>query len=648
MRWRGWRSGATARHDPRVEVVVVVVIHPEASAARGPWERDPSHFPLPLSPVFASLYLSWQDAALAAMFREFGYLGGGLQSRLIDGYLYTRIVPPGGLTPPAVLLGPLMRLWWAHPLVRARVVTSSERYRSGYPAAVLDRWDHEWRPRIESELREARSHDMSSFDDAALLGHIERLLRRTAFYVRLHFVLHGAIAPEMARLEFLCRDTPALVGVRTADLVAGFSTESRAPGQGLRLLADMLRAAPPLLAEVRRLGVDAAGAAPGRIDPEFGTAFDAWMESYGHRITARYEFIEPSLAEQPGRVMALVLDLAARSPAGARPGGHTRVPAASAVPHGSDASAAAPRDVEEIERTAPARDDAVDWARDRLVDPVVRRQFDDALAAAQRAYPVRDDNVVLTFNAAFAVIRYALLETGRRWAGMWLERRDDVFFLTAAEICNGLRRGPDARGDGLSLHAAARRRTWQRRREAPPPPLYIGRQTPVPPLDALPPDAAFMTGAIIWYMRGIQSLPGGSEDPTAPASISTDAATPDREQEDARPAMREAVGRVVARGIPAVAGRHEGIARVVHGEQDFDRIEDGDVLVCPMTSPAWSAMFSRVGALVTDHGGVLSHPAVIAREFGIPAIVATRTGTRSIPDGARVVVDGGAGTVTLA
>lgn len=156
---------------------------------------------------------------------------------------------------------------------------------------------------------------------------------------------------------------------------------------------------------------------------------------------------------------------------------------------------------------------------------------------------------------------------------------------------------------------------------APPPPMRFGPPLRVPPLDGLPREAAFMTRAIVAYLRGIQALP---ED-EAPGEPFTNA----------------------VRGIPAVAGCYRGVARVIRDEGEFDRLGAGEVLVCPMTSPAWSVLFERAGALVTDHGGVLSHPAVLAREYGIPAVVATRDGTRRIPDGAVVVVDGTAGIVTV-
>jgi pyruvate,water dikinase len=100
-------------------------------------------------------------------------------------------------------------------------------------------------------------------------------------------------------------------------------------------------------------------------------------------------------------------------------------------------------------------------------------------------------------------------------------------------------------------------------------------------------------------------------------------------------------------GKAAARGTYTGAARIVMGEHEFDRLESGDVLVCPITSPVWSVLFSKVGALVTDSGGVLSHPAIIAREYGIPAVVATGNATAVIPDGATVEVDGNTGFVRI-
>ena len=103
----------------------------------------------------------------------------------------------------------------------------------------------------------------------------------------------------------------------------------------------------------------------------------------------------------------------------------------------------------------------------------------------------------------------------------------------------------------------------------------------------------------------------------------------------------------VLRGIGASAGQVTGTARVLAGPADFARLQPGDVLVASITTPAWTTLFAMASAVVTDVGGPLSHSSIVAREYGIPAVLGTNVATRRIPDGARVRVDGEAGTVTL-
>ena len=103
----------------------------------------------------------------------------------------------------------------------------------------------------------------------------------------------------------------------------------------------------------------------------------------------------------------------------------------------------------------------------------------------------------------------------------------------------------------------------------------------------------------------------------------------------------------VLRGIGASAGQVTGTARVLAGPADFARLQPGDVLVASITTPAWTSLFAMASAVVTDVGGPLSHSSIVAREYGIPAVLGTNVATRRIPDGARVRVDGEAGTVTL-
>jgi len=85
--------------------------------------------------------------------------------------------------------------------------------------------------------------------------------------------------------------------------------------------------------------------------------------------------------------------------------------------------------------------------------------------------------------------------------------------------------------------------------------------------------------------------------------------------------------------------------RIIRDVAEFGKIRRGDVLVCPETTAQWAVLFPSIGALVADRGGLLSHPAIIAREYGVPAVVAAGTATSVLEDDQVVTVDGTAGTV---
>ncbi|HEY6057523.1 MAG TPA: PEP-utilizing enzyme [Candidatus Limnocylindrales bacterium] len=100
-------------------------------------------------------------------------------------------------------------------------------------------------------------------------------------------------------------------------------------------------------------------------------------------------------------------------------------------------------------------------------------------------------------------------------------------------------------------------------------------------------------------------------------------------------------------GIGGSPGVVEGIARVVLREDQFDEVRAGDILVCQMTNPAWVVLFTKIVGLVTDAGGTVSHPAVLSREFGIPAVVGSSVATREIKNGDRIRINGVTGLVEI-
>ena len=101
------------------------------------------------------------------------------------------------------------------------------------------------------------------------------------------------------------------------------------------------------------------------------------------------------------------------------------------------------------------------------------------------------------------------------------------------------------------------------------------------------------------------------------------------------------------KGVAASPGSVTAPACVITSPQDFSKMNDGEVLVAPLTTPAWTPLFARAAAVVTDIGGPLSHGSIVAREYGIPAVLGTGIATKRISEGQVVTVDGSAGTVSL-
>lgn len=261
-------------------------------------------------------------------------------------------------------------------------------------------------------------------------------------------------------------------------------------------------------------------------------------------------------------------------------------------------------------RQEDVRNQLLEEARTALSDRGgVLDHFNKLISRVQRAYPVREDNIFFTDNAPLGLVRLAALEIGRRLTDRdLLDEPDHVFFLTIDESRESLVRGVERRN---LVHRRRGEREWALRH--PPAPSFGEDPGPPPDMRAMPDGVRRMMEAVGFFMENDLAATTGD-------GLS---------------------------GTPASAGNYTGTARVVMSESDFDRVRPGDVLVCPITTPAWSVLFGQIGGLVTDTGGMLSHSAIVAREHGIPAVVATGSGTTRIPDGATVTVDGNSGQIEI-
>jgi phosphohistidine swiveling domain-containing protein len=558
-----------------------------AAVPPGFWRREASHYPRPLSPMFR-MELRFVSEGLRHAFEEFGLLAETLELCEIGGWVYNRMVPLGGKDrkpPPSWLLWLAVR---TVPMLRRRVTRSAAAIRSDKHGRLIERWYAEWEPGLWARIAQLRAVALAALSDEELDAHAAALVDFFAESNDIHFLLHGALCLVLGDLAFTCRDLLGWDDARTFALLNGLSAKSTEPSRRLAELACMARQRPAIRDLLEHTNEDTP-ARLAEVDPEFARAFAAYQHEFGCRAL-RYEVAEPTLEETPSLILGLIFDQVGRS----------------YDPEQDDAL------------LAEARGRVVAEARAALTGrPAVQRErFERALTRAERAYPVREDNEFFTISAPTALVRYTALELGRRLAERGqIRTRDDVFVLEMDEARAALRDRQDRRA------MIEERKVDRAQAEANPgPPSYGDDPGPPPSMKALPAEARFAMEALVWVADRI---------------LATDHAN--RAQQSA----------ATLRGIAAAPGRYTGPARVILGEDEFDKIEPGDVLVCPITSPVWSVLFPSVGALVTDTGGILSHPAIIAREYRIPAVVATGNATALLRDGQTVTVDGDAGEVLL-
>ncbi|HSJ54539.1 MAG TPA: PEP/pyruvate-binding domain-containing protein [Anaerolineae bacterium] len=216
----------------------------------------------------------------------------------------------------------------------------------------------------------------------------------------------------------------------------------------------------------------------------------------------------------------------------------------------------------------------------------LRSAFLDILAKARTVLHIREDTHFYS-TLSLPLLRRTLLELGRRLvtAGV-LDAPEDVFHLRLAEVEQVGGRLPPPPGLAAELRAAASRRKARR--------------------------AGLEGTPLVDPRLFAQSVPEGEE---------------------------------LLRGMPGSPGVAEGPARLVQDASQFDRLIAGDVLVAPYTNPSWTPLFQRAAAVVVDSGSLASHAAIVAREYGIPAVMNTITGTQTLRDGQRLRVDGSQGKV---
>ena len=454
---------------------------------------------------------------------------------------------------------------------------------------VIDAWYGDWQPKLAKRIAELCDKPLAELADADLDAHLSSLTEMSLEAWRIHFILAVANLYSLYELVIACRDLLAWDESRTLQLVSGLSSKTTEPARRLGELARLAKERPAVTSLLESLDDYSTGDIISRlpqIDPEFANALADYQKEYGICVPST-ELADSTLAETPMTILVLIRDQMKRN---------------------YDSAAEATR-LEEQRQSVRAEALA-------NLDEADRARFERVLDRAARAYPIREENEFFTISVPMALLRYWALEMGRRLVEKGIiQQVDDIFFLKMEEARAALGSTDDRRA------LVTRRRGERAWVEAHPGPNSYGQpSTPPPAIDALPPEVLFARSAIAWQIETM----------IAPVMSG-----------------RTQTKGVTLTGIPASHGVYQGRVRIVRDESEFGKIRAGDVMVCPATSPVWSVLFSSIGALVTNFGGILSHPAIVAREFHVPAVVATGNATELLQDDQIVKVDGTLGTVEV-
>lgn len=565
-------------HEPKA--MLPVSVHPP----EGYWEREESHYPDPVTPATRSTLVPVVNHAFHRLCDEMSLLIETLELREIGGWLYQRTVPLGGKdrkAPPAWLMPLMIRIV---PPLKSRIEGSVRAIREDKGGQFINRWNTEWRPSFIRRISQLAAVNLKDVSDDQLIVHSKDVHHFLKECMERHMMLNGAIQLLLAEFAFACKDLLGWDEAKMMLMFSGLSEMSSAPARELAKLAQFVRGDAKLVQDIE------SGVSLSELQsryPEFAKKFSDYMDDFGCRAM-RYEMNFPTVAESPELLLRLLKDQLRRSY------------------HPDEAM----NTLEKQRRVQLAEANAILKNRTEAD----RARFQTALSRAEKAYPVREEHGFYDRDAPLALLRYAFLEAGQRFANRGqLAKADDVFFLEFEEVLTAL-------GDGTPVREIAERREAERNWAlAHPGPASYGEIPPPPPSFAsLPAEARFSANAVFWSLEQTFAAEQSGQ-------------------------KQENADRI--KGIAASSGKYAGKVRVIRDESGFDRIQPGDVLVCAITSPVWSMLFPSIGALVTDSGGILSHSAIIAREYRIPAVVATGNATELLKDGQLVMVDGDKGIV---
>jgi rifampicin phosphotransferase len=450
-------------------------------------------------------------------------------------------------------------------------------------AGVGKTWDEEWKPEVIANNVPLKTADYSGLSDDELIAKLDELTDQ----MRHQWWIHGHINFVLLSSSAFCDLYDTIMKpddpTESYQTLHGFQTTSVDAGRGLWALSRMALASPTLK---QLFESTEPKDIPDRLDAtEEGRAFRQKLDEFLFDYGWRHDAVY-DLADVPWRE-------------------NPSIPLASIANMMELDESDDPEVV--YQQKVARRVELLDAARAELADdPETLATFDELYDAARYSFPLTEDHAFYIDQLFISVFRRFALAVGERLVAKGVfDRPDDVFFLYRDEVVAAL-----ADDGGDQRETVAERRASMEAASRVPAPTTLGN--PPPPPDAPDP---FMD-ALVFRLLGMVP-PEESADPGA------------------------------LKGVAGSRGVYTGTARVVRSLDEATALEEGEVMVCEMTLPPWVPVFSVAGAIVADVGGVLSHTAIVAREFGVPAVVGTEVGTTVIKTGQTITVDGTKGFVYL-
>jgi len=554
----------------------------------GAWELEQTHITKPPSVFIADVMPDAMMRGFREGTRTYGVLLDYLESAVINRFIYTapRVVgaPKRAQGPPPRVIFEVMRR--VHPEIRRRVRRAEEVFRTRFWRKDVEWWDREVKPSMQAQGRALVAEDVTACSDAQLADHVRRAVEFLKAAIYNHHRFNVCTMLPVGDFLVHAMDWTGLAAGDLLQTMRGLSPVSAGAIEELAALRRAILADAAALALItsKRPAAEILADLQARSDA-IGAATRAYVDVVGLRVLGGYDVADRHAREHPD-LLVKIIRTAVTSDDTAR-------------------SAAADRALADIRARVPGPH---------------RQQFDELFDEARHTYRVRDERVFHGDALATGIMRRAILAAGERLKSRGrAENADDLVDATAAEIIALLQGNP-----GPSAAELAARVRWRRETPISSAPANLGfKPSPPPPADWLPPAAARMqriVGLVLSLMFDVQTQGASTSGPAE-------------------------AGHHVLKGFAVSAGIYEGPVRVIQDVDELPSVQRGEVLVATSTGPTFNVVLPLIGALVTERGGVLSHAAIVSREYGLPGVVGCAGATSALKTGMRVRVDGDKGEV---